>query len=499
MRQPIRLSALGAAMAALGVIVALVLVLEPQGPETAEATDTKVELDFIILGGAPWNEAQVTAQIAGADAVFRNALSPITLNWPKQTSQPPAGRLKNIADPQLTPGVAGDVKVPAVGPHGDFLADDKTPTEAEVVCDRARAVANPKQFPVVLIRSFVDLNSTETTALGFAVRDGPKQPGKCVLLSTRVLQLPAGPANLIVLAHELAHALCLDHLDVPNTLMRPTKNANNTQLNQSQRDQLCPKELGTAAPPLCAAQANPAMCLSVKNGPTCDAIPDPTECTAGVGQQFTLVVEATGIPGGGYLGFQTEVLLGGLVWKKAAVCQQEVVWPDILAAGVCIAGNGPGGEARHFAGPGFPLPLPSAFIGGLVQLTVDCPAPGSHKVTLTAVPNSLAGAAFIDPLAVQVTVKTQPQNGNPVADTLTINCVLPPTPTPTATPTATATPNVPPPTAPPPLGGSGLFPEVPGAGGSSMPIALVTGIAVAIAAGATTFAGAAWYARRRWL
>ena len=69
-------------------------------------------------------------------------------------------------------------------------------------------------------------------------------------------------------------------------------------------------------------------------------------------------------------------------------------------------------------------------------------------------------------------------------------------PTPTATPTATPTPT--PLSEPPPLGGSGLFPEVPGAGGSSgVGYGVVAGVLAAVTAGAIALGYVAWYARRR--
>ena len=70
----------------------------------------------------------------------------------------------------------------------------------------------------------------------------------------------------------------------------------------------------------------------------------------------------------------------------------------------------------------------------------------------------------------------------------------PPTPTATDTPTPTATP-------PPgqlPLGGSGVFPDTPGADGSSgLSYRVLAGIFAAVTAGALALGGAAWYARRR--
>ena len=75
----------------------------------------------------------------------------------------------------------------------------------------------------------------------------------------------------------------------------------------------------------------------------------------------------------------------------------------------------------------------------------------------------------------------------------TIKAANPPTSTPTVTPTPT-------PIKPGdvPLGGSGVFPDVPGTGGSSgADYGIVVGVLAAVTAGALALGGAAWYARRR--
>ena len=80
-------------------------------------------------------------------------------------------------------------------------------------------------------------------------------------------------------------------------------------------------------------------------------------------------------------------------------------------------------------------------------------------------------------------------------DSVTVNVV-----TPTATATATATPTPTPTPIKPgdvPLGGSGVFPNVPGTGGSSgVGYGVVAGVLAAVTAGALALGGAAWYRRR---
>ena len=119
-------------------------------------------------------------------------------------------------------------------------------------------------------------------------------------------------------------------------------------------------------------------------------------------------------------------------------------------------------------------------VGSPTETPTNTPVPPTATFTNTPVPPT---ATFTNtPVPPTATFTNTPV---PPTATLTNTPVVPPTST-----------NTPPGITPPPLGGSGVFPDVAGSGGSS-PIALVTGIAVAVAAGATTLVGTAWYARRR--
>ena len=72
-------------------------------------------------------------------------------------------------------------------------------------------------------------------------------------------------------------------------------------------------------------------------------------------------------------------------------------------------------------------------------------------------------------------------------DSVTVNVV---TPTITPTPTPIKPGDV-------PLGGSGVFPDVPGTGGSGVDYGIVAGLLAAVTAGAIAVGYVAWYARRR--
>ena len=157
-----------------------------------------------------------------------------------------------------------------------------------------------------------------------------------------------------------------------------------------------------------------------------------------------MIIQATGIPAGGYAGFQSELVFGGIVWKQRPNCTDEVVWPD--EDGFCLRATGLAGQAQHFAPTGTTPPFPaSTFLGELLRLDVHCPALGTYKVSLVDEPSSVFGAVYFDVNGELVDIAPIGQEGGvDVVDTLTINCVIPPTATPTpsasATPTATPTP-----------------------------------------------------------
>ena len=84
-----------------------------------------------------------------------------------------------------------------------------------------------------------------------------------------------------------------------------------------------------------------------------------------------------------------------------------------------------------------------------------------------------------------VTLTVVDSDGNTASRSIEIRVTLPPVPTPT-------------PAEGPPLGGGGVLPLVPGAGGSSGgAYGIVAGVLAAVTAGALALGGAAWYARRR--
>lgn len=147
-----------------------------------------------------WSAGQIKELLASVNEIWAQAN--INFTWPKNPE------FHDMGDPVKQPN-AGDGDVLDSPPD---LPSGKT-TEELRVCNTARDVANRKEFPVALIQHFVDdaplgtvKPKSNTLGLTFTKEDNAKgTPGICVLLSIQA------KANPLVLAHELGHALCLDH------------------------------------------------------------------------------------------------------------------------------------------------------------------------------------------------------------------------------------------------------------------------------------------------
>jgi hypothetical protein len=179
---------------------------------------------------------------------------------------------------------------------------------------------------------------------------------------------------------------------------------------------------------------------------------------------------------GAISGIGAEILLpAGLRWIPRATCPAEVLLrtggnPPTLCLRQTQTGQIPpppaaGDDARFAASTGVQPPL-SAFdtpLGNMVQIDVQCVSAGSHKIVLTAVPDSPFGAVYfaLDLTEINVATVQQDLDGDTtmenIADGHVVNCTVPP---PTNTPTNTVPPPTPTDTATPcPTG------EVPAQGG----------------------------------
>ena len=193
----------------------------------------------------------------------------------------------------------------------------------------------------------------------------------------------------------------------------------------------------------------PEMSLNVKGG-DCDHPTKPSKCTVVTGASFTLSIAANNIPPEGYVGLQTQLYHGALLYKPAGIPDDEIIWPDsVLAVRSFIDFQD---TVSHGAVSGFgPYPV-STYLGNINQLKMNCTAtPDSIELAMPvfdqAVFAQLLGSMFVaagldGTQGASVPVAVIGQRDIPglgvdidVGALLEINCVAPtPTPTPTPTP-----------------------------------------------------------------
>ena len=207
-----------------------------------------------------------------------------------------------------------------------------------------------------------------------------------------------------------------------------------------------------------ASTGGPEMVLNIKGG-DCDDAVRPAECDVALGTQFTLSVDALGIPTDGYVLFSTFIHFGDqLVYAPSASAADEIVWPDCdsattLREQVDFSLADPWASdytVWHSCLTSGLIPLPASFFtGNLVEIDLTCSIgdtssliqllPRVHPITATS------GSHFF----------AIGENGgkvDPKLSSLLLNCGAGgPLPTPTFTPTSppTSTPQ-PTPTGPTP-------------------------------------------------
>ncbi len=184
--------------------------------------------------------------------------------------------------------------------------------------------------------------------------------------------------------------------------------------------------------------------------------------SVGTGETFTISVIVGPPPSVGVVGYATEVILpAGLKWVQRANCTDEIVATHSGGSPVvmCSRAAGPYDQVRHVAGSAIAPPFPALDtpLINLLEIDVQCNAPGSHQVSLTAiVGGALFGAAYFGMDLLPIDVTTVPQDVDvdgdtrvdytQVADSIVIECsgpTLTPTPCPPeGCPTATPTPTL---------------------------------------------------------
>lgn len=191
-------------------------------------------------------------------------------------------------------------------------------------------------------------------------------------------------------------------------------------------------------------------------GVSCDEASEPSACVVPLAGPFTLAVELIDPPSDGYVAFQSQVSLGGLVWSPRASADENV-WPDNTVP--VRAPDPPELNAQvvshgGLTGTSEPFPV-SHHEGNVVEMTLTCSAEEeSFEVALInysdATPNGAAySLADLLPIASKTVDERELDavgSGTPttvsVAGLLEINCEEVP-PTPTEGPATTATPILP--------------------------------------------------------
>ena len=164
----------------------------------------------------------------------------------------------------------------------------------------------------------------------------------------------------------------------------------------------------------------PEMAFQVKGG-DCDDALRPTICTVNSGDQFTLSVDAIGIPANGYVLFQTWIEYGSdLSYKPAGEAIDEIVWPDVHPPAVLRADGT--GFVTHVALSGLNIPekplLQSLYTGNLVELQMTCSA-GPSQTEIELLPTGQKPAGTSGALFTEFDTKDQ---FFPILNPLTVVC-----------------------------------------------------------------------------
>jgi hypothetical protein len=175
-----------------------------------------------------------------------------------------------------------------------------------------------------------------------------------------------------------------------------------------------------------ADPTNGQMSLSVISGGTACPGSSTADACAIKNQSFTIRVNLDKTNAGGFVGIQTEVNYGTLVYKPTTNAADEIKWP---CAAFCSrspgAPTGAEGIVNHGGATGSTPPFPaSSYTGPVIELVINCTATNSTGNVIDLVP--LDGANTDG-------TGLKPDGGGadiPLSDSMTVDCVQAPTATP---------------------------------------------------------------------
>ena len=171
------------------------------------------------------------------------------------------------------------------------------------------------------------------------------------------------------------------------------------------------------------------------DGLDCDSADAPTECQLDPGTSFTLAVDVVSFPDPGYIGIQTYIDYGQLVYTPTDQADPEIVWPD--GNGFQLRGQTCPTCVNHGATSAMVPPFPtSTFTGTVLELSMACSDEYSaNDVTMLPTSNQppagTDGTLFVTPSNVQLIPSLSP---------VSVTCGVAPTATEPTTPEATALP-----------------------------------------------------------
>ncbi len=203
-----------------------------------------------------------------------------------------------------------------------------------------------------------------------------------------------------------------------------------------------------------ASTGGPEMVLNIKGG-DCDDLVRPTECEVALGAQFTLSVDALGIPADGYILASTFIHFGDqLAYAPSTQAADEIIWPDcasVTAVREQVDYTLPppwtsDQTVRHSCLTSGLIPPPASFFtGNLVEIDLTCSIgdttslirllPSVHPVTSTSGSHFVEGdenGGVVDPKLSNLLLNCGA--GGPLP-TSTFTPTSPPTSTPQPTPT----------------------------------------------------------------
>lgn len=158
------------------------------------------------------------------------------------------------------------------------------------------------------------------------------------------------------------------------------------------------------------------------------------------GSQFGLSIILKGVPAEGYIAFQSQLYIGGLLYHPADSVETEVTWPDAILP--LRSNSGP--SVAHGGLSSLIAPFPaSRYEGTMVELSMSCPAqPETFELALIgfAKGSSPLGSAIVlghphhirgDTVSIITGERAdidlygfgEPETDLPIAVTLRIDCV----------------------------------------------------------------------------